>query len=173
MDALSQSFSHLTVKVYYRLVGTTSLTVTGNPTRTPAPSGSCQWRIQRGCNGFSCNPLWKVCAPNQRWLVARRAMITLKYGQCVGLGVVLKTKLATESKKWLTGKYLQTQPDSTCPLHQRVTQAFDFHSNLALCAWLLLKLIIISSLQEKSIAVVVGCAGGKYHPRSDSNSCCS
>ena len=37
--------------------------------------------------------------PNQRRLVSRRAKITLKYGQCVGLGAVLKGKLAAASKK--------------------------------------------------------------------------
>ena len=44
-------------------------------------------------------PSERVCTPNQRRLVARRAKITLKYGQCVGLGAVLKAELAAISKK--------------------------------------------------------------------------
>ena len=48
-------------------------------------------------------PSERARAPNQRRLVLRRAKITLKYGQCVGLGTVLEGKLAAasnDSKSW-------------------------------------------------------------------------
>jgi len=50
------------------------------------------------CNGFSWNPLWKSMFLN---LVVQRAKVTLKYGQCVGVGVVLMAKLVSVSEKWV------------------------------------------------------------------------